>query len=210
MAIQNNLKATFYGKAGNYVGMRWKDKTTLRRYVIPKNPRTPLQQDNRSRFKRATEEAQDAMSINKGAPCWDSTRLTEFQMRVSASKRRIDGGATGFTILPLFPDGYTPHTIITDLTLTKGATPQASTLTSEQLRALTTNRNIFIVMQFTDTETQQTVEYRNIVQTEVNSNMLLNGLPPVVDMTKEIYVFAISTDDRIHNNEMVYMAIKQM
>lgn len=210
MAIQNNVKATFYGKVGQMVGMRWKDKTSVRMYVVPANPRTPLQQDNRARFKLATELSQEALSINKGAPCWDNASLTEFQMRVSTSKRRIDEGVVGFPALPLFPNGYTPSTIISDLTLQKGATPQASAITSEQLRNIAVSREIFVVLQYMTANSTEPQEMRSIVTTTVGSNILVQQLPADVDLSKTMMCFAISTEDRQHNNEMIYAAIKQL
>ena len=50
MAIQNFLSGGYYGKLGETVGQRWKNKRTIRSYVIPRNPRTEKQQAKRVRF----------------------------------------------------------------------------------------------------------------------------------------------------------------
>lgn len=105
MAIQNILSGGFYGKLGEVVGQRWKNKRTLRTYVIPFDPKTPEQLENREQFKLAVELAQEAMAINKGSSAWKSPRAPEFSLRVKTAKLRLKNGATPEEALPLFPDG---------------------------------------------------------------------------------------------------------
>ena len=105
MAIQNILSGGFYGKLGEVVGQRWKNKRTLRTYVIPFDPKTPEQLENRNQFKVAVELAQEAMAINKGSSAWKSPKTPEFSLRVKTAKLRLKNGATPEEALPLFPDG---------------------------------------------------------------------------------------------------------
>lgn len=105
MAIQNILSGGFYGKLGEVVGQRWKNKRTLRTYVIPFDPKTPEQLENREQFKLAVELAQEAMAINKGSSAWKSPKTPEFSLRVKTAKLRLKNGATPEEALPLFPDG---------------------------------------------------------------------------------------------------------
>lgn len=105
MAIQNILSGGFYGKLGEVVGQRWKNKRTLRSYVIPYDPKTPEQVENRNQFKVAVELAQEAMAVNKGSSAWKSPKTPEFSLRVKTAKLRLKNGATPEEALPLFPDG---------------------------------------------------------------------------------------------------------
>ena len=95
MAKQNFMAGGFVGKLGATVGQRWRNKRTIRSYVIPKNPQTPAQRANRGKFAQAIHAAQEAIIFNKGAPCWDKIDVTEWQQRVSTAKQRIDSGVTG-------------------------------------------------------------------------------------------------------------------
>ncbi len=109
MAIQNFISGGFYGKLGEVVGQRWRNKRTIRRYVIGANPQTPLQQANRQNFKKAIELAQFAMNINKSAPAWDNEAVPEFSLRTGTAKTRLQIGLSENEAIPLFPDGYVPY-----------------------------------------------------------------------------------------------------
>lgn len=54
MGKMNLLKANWYGKVGQTVGAKWKNKSTLRTYATPANPNTEAQQTVRSGFKSLT------------------------------------------------------------------------------------------------------------------------------------------------------------
>jgi hypothetical protein len=105
MAIQNFLSGGFYGKLGDVVGQRWKNKRTIRSYVIPLDPKTEKQLLNREQFALAVELAQEAMALNKGCSAWKTNSKPEFSLRVSTAKLRIQTGASPEIALPLFPDG---------------------------------------------------------------------------------------------------------
>ena len=51
MGKLNLLKAAYYGKVGETVGAKWKDKNTVRVLTIPSNPNTMAQQTVRSGFR---------------------------------------------------------------------------------------------------------------------------------------------------------------
>lgn len=51
MGKLNILKAAYYGKVGETVGAKWKDKNTVRVLTIPSNPNTMAQQTVRTVFK---------------------------------------------------------------------------------------------------------------------------------------------------------------
>lgn len=50
MGIMNLLKANWYGKVGETVGAKWKDKSTIRTYAKPSDPRTAAQEKVRDVF----------------------------------------------------------------------------------------------------------------------------------------------------------------
>jgi len=50
MGKLNILKAAYYGKVGETVGAKWKDKNTVRVLTIPSNPNTVAQQTVRTGF----------------------------------------------------------------------------------------------------------------------------------------------------------------
>ena len=109
MAKQNFVAGGFYGKLGEMVGQRWKNKRTLRVYVIPHDPRTPSQVAQRNTFAAGVPYAQIGLRFNKGAPCWQSEGRTEWMMRMGTAVNRVKSGVQGDLVIPLWPDGYTPH-----------------------------------------------------------------------------------------------------
>lgn len=54
MGLLNLLKANYTGKVGQTVGAKWKDKSTVRTYSIPSNPRTDAQVSVRNGFSSIT------------------------------------------------------------------------------------------------------------------------------------------------------------
>lgn len=109
MATQNFVAGGFYGKLGGLVGQRWRNKRTLRQYVIGENPRTVPQQANRALFGAAVALAQQALNINRNAPAWADLAVGEFSLRVGTAKSRLQLGLTQAQSVPLFPDGYVPE-----------------------------------------------------------------------------------------------------
>lgn len=55
MGIINLLKANYTGRVGQTVGAKWKDKSTVRTYSVPSNPRTEAQVSVRSGFSDITK-----------------------------------------------------------------------------------------------------------------------------------------------------------
>lgn len=55
MGLLNLLKANYTGKVGQTVGAKWKDKSTVRTYSIPSNPRTDAQVSVRGGFASITK-----------------------------------------------------------------------------------------------------------------------------------------------------------
>ena len=55
MGKLNILKAAYYGKVGETVGAKWKNKNTVRVLTIPSNPNTMAQQNVRTGFKEISK-----------------------------------------------------------------------------------------------------------------------------------------------------------
>lgn len=208
MAIQNNLKATFYGKVGQLVGMRWKDITTVRQYVIPKNPRTPLQQANRERFTEAVAAAQEGLRINKGAPCWVASHMTEFQFRVKTAKERIDTGNTGWSVLPLFPNGYSPAYELVDLYATFPTSYQDFTVLSSNLASIDVDRRLFLGIYYFDVSDGSEKWVYDIITRVASTTLVFKGMPQDADLSKEVSVFFVSIDDAQNGDVMVYAPLQ--
>lgn len=112
MAKQNFIGGGYYGKLGDTVGQRWKNKRTIRTYVIPRNPRTDVQQANRARFKNLVPYAQLGLSANKGATVFIKENMTEWQARMSACSYFNSLGYNELDLVPLYPADYVAPYVI--------------------------------------------------------------------------------------------------
>lgn len=115
MAVQNFLSGGYYGKLGNTVGQRWKNKRTIRAYVIPANPRTEKQQKNRGNFGECTSKAQLALQMNYNTTLFNSTTASAWNMRMSTARQLQKDGKQGLDLIPLCPISFTPTYVITDI-----------------------------------------------------------------------------------------------
>lgn len=115
MAVQNFLSGGYYGKLGETVGQRWKNKRTIRTYVIPKNPRTEKQQANRGLFANAVTFAQIGLQMNYYATCFLSEEFTQWNYRMRVARQLREKGLSGLDLIPLYPLSFTPATLITSL-----------------------------------------------------------------------------------------------
>lgn len=115
MAKQNFLAGGFYGKLGAMVGQRWKNKRTIRTYVIPHNPNTPEQKRNRSNFAGAVQFAQMGMQMNYYCNLFENPNFTKWNYRMSVARNLKFAGMTDLNLIPLYPTDFTPPTTITKI-----------------------------------------------------------------------------------------------
>lgn len=115
MAIQNFLSGGYYGKLGDTVGQRWKNKRTVRAYVIPANPRTEKQQKNRGNFGICTAKSQIALQMNYNTTLFNSTSSSAWNERMSTARNLQKDGEQNLNLIPLYPFSYVPTYIITDI-----------------------------------------------------------------------------------------------
>lgn len=127
MAIQNFLSGGYYGKLGATVGQRWKNKRTIRTYVVPFNPRTEKQQANRGSFANAVEYAQMGLQMNYYATCFESESFTRWNYRMRTARDLKTAGLSGLDLIPLYPLTFTPPLLINEIT--KSATPTPRRIT---------------------------------------------------------------------------------
>lgn len=121
MATQNFLSGGYYGKLGATVGQRWKNKRTIRTYVIPFNPRTEKQQANRGSFANAVQYAQMGLQMNYYATCFENESFTRWNYRMRTARDLKTAGLSGLDLIPLYPLTFTPPLLINEIT--KSATP---------------------------------------------------------------------------------------
>ena len=117
MAKQNFLSGGFYGKLGAMVGQRWKNKRTIRTYVIPRNPNTPEQKRNRTNFAGAVQFAQMGMQMNYYCNLFDVPQFTKWNYRMSVARNLKFAGMTDLNLIPLYPTSFTPPLMLTEIKL---------------------------------------------------------------------------------------------
>ena len=117
MAKQNFLSGGFYGKLGAMVGQRWKNKRTIRTYVVPRNPNTPEQKRNRSNFAGAVQYAQMGMQMNYYCTLFDVPQFTKWNYRMSVARNLKFAGMTDLNLIPLYPTSFTPPLMLTEIKL---------------------------------------------------------------------------------------------
>lgn len=115
MAIQNFLSGGYYGKLGDTVGQRWKNKRTVRAYVIPANPRTEKQQKNRGNFGQCTAKSQIALQMNYNTTLFNSTSTSAWNVRMSTARNLQKDGEQNLNLIPLYPYSYVPTYTITEI-----------------------------------------------------------------------------------------------
>lgn len=115
MAKQNFLSGGFYGKLGAMVGQRWKNKRTIRTYVVPKNPNTPEQKRNRSNFAGAVQFAQMGMQMNYYCNLFENPDFTRWNYRMSVARNLKFAGMTDLNLIPLYPTDFTPPLALTEI-----------------------------------------------------------------------------------------------
>ena len=119
MAIQNFLSGGYYGKLGATVGQRWKNKRTIRTYVVPNNPRTPSQQANRGKFADAVTYSQIGMQMNYYCALFDDPNMTRWNYRMKVARELKAAGFNDLDLIPLYPMSYTPTVLLSDFTRSK-------------------------------------------------------------------------------------------
>lgn len=209
MAKQNFIAGGYYGKLGETVGQRWKNIRTIRVYVIPHDPKTPAQLACRGVFSQSVPYAQQGMRINKGAPCWNYANKTEWQARMGTAVDRLRNGVTGDAVIPIFPDGYTPDTVLNGMSFASlGGGLFAFRCQSSA--TLAEEREAMVCVECTQGSSTETVDVFAMVMLQAEGDYLftvdLGGYSPK-DGGR---IYGVTVDDVEHSSKMAYIAIQSM
>ena len=174
MAIQNFLSGGYYGKLGQTIGQRWKNKRTVKAYAVPTNPRTAKQQANRGRFAYGVKLAQLAQAATYRSLLFSSESNTEWALRMSVAKNATDSGITGLDAVPLCPTGFVPKYLITNAILQNPGATSAPVL--ELKGTLPTVSQIFAIL-INNGEIEPGIENTAIMYSEFNPDTRTVILP---------------------------------
>ena len=174
MAIQNFLSGGYYGKLGQTIGQRWKNKRTVKAYAVPTNPRTEKQQANRGRFAYGVKLAQLAQAATYRSLLFSSESNTEWALRMSVAKNATDSGITGLDAVPLCPTGFVPRYLITNAILQNPGATSAPVL--ELKGTLPTVSQIFAIL-INNGEIEPGIENTAIMYSEFNPDTKTVILP---------------------------------
>lgn len=203
MAKQNFLAGGFYGKLGAMVGQRWKNKRTIRTYVIPHNPNTPEQRKNRNGFAGAVQFAQMGMQMNYYCALFDNPNFTRWNYRMSVARNLKFAGMQDLNLIPLYPIDFTPPLVITQVKLKSTLGSKHVTLS---LPELTWAEDRVFSLMFALYENAETFlgyklylgyYYKNNPQT------LEVDVDDVAEINNNCYVRLVTNDDVDSNADMI-------
>ena len=207
MAKQNFIGGGYYGKLGGTVGQRWKNKRTIRSYVIPKNPRTEIQQANRTRFKNLVPYAQLGMSANKGATVFIKENITEWQARMSACSYFNSLGYDELDLVPLYPADYVAPYVISIVKRTNKEKDTFQYL--EVIGTLpSTTRSVTVLAKYVQGAEKPSEVYLFEGVFEQNEDYNLKvSIPAGLELTKDTKIRIISRDDVDSTTDMIASAM---
>lgn len=174
MAIQNFLSGGYYGKLGQTIGQRWKNKRTIKSYAVPTNPRTEKQQANRGRFAYGVKLAQLAQAATYRSLLFSSESNTEWALRMSVAKNATDSGITGLDAVPLCPTGFVPKYLITNAILQNPGATSAPVL---ELKGTLPNVSQIFAILINNGEIEPGIENTAIMYSEFNPDTKTVTLP---------------------------------
>ena len=207
MAKQNFISGGYYGKLGDTVGQRWKNKRTIRTYVIPRNPRTEVQQANRARFANLVPFAQLGMSANKGVSAFIKENVTEWQARMSACSYFYSLNYQELDLVPLYPQDYTVPYIISTAKRTHKAKDTYQYL--EVVGTLPTNtRNVSVLAKYVKGAVKPSEVYlfEGVFEQQEGYNLKVL-LPQGLELTEDTKIRIVSRDDVNSVTDMIASAM---
>lgn len=207
MAKQNFISGGYYGKLGDTVGQRWKNKRTIRTYVIPRNPRTEVQQANRARFANLVPFAQLGMSANKGVSAFIKENVTEWQARMSACSYFYSLGYQELDLIPLYPQEYAVPYIISTAKRTHKAKDAYQYL--EVVGTLPTNtRSVSVLAKYVKGAGKPSEVYlfEGVFEQQADYNLKVL-LPSELELTEDTKIRIVSRDDIDSATDMIASAM---
>ena len=203
MAKQNFLAGGFYGKLGAMVGQRWKNKRTIRTYVIPHNPNTPEQRKNRNGFAGAVQFAQMGMQMNYYCALFDNPNFTRWNYRMSVARNLKFAGMQDLNLIPLYPIDFTPPLVITQVKLKSVTGSKHVTLSLPEL--MWAEDRVFSLMfaLYEDAETFLGYKLYLGYYYKDNPQTLEVDVDDVAEINDNCYVRLVTNDDVDSNADMI-------
>lgn len=203
MSKFNFLAGGYYGKLGQTVGQRWKNKRNLRTYVIPANPKTPAQVENRFLFAGATKASQLAMQMNNGAGFWKNPDMTEWNVRMKSARQYYTDGMNMYQFLPAIPYGFIPAYIAETAIARSGQTLTFTVFAEDDI----SGRSMSVLVQ---AQNKETLELDDLLLTATvggsgGTYTFSVTLPDTHTVTSDCYVIAVSRDDNADNTDTIYL-----
>ena len=203
MAIQNFLSGGYYGKLGATVGQRWKNKRTIRTYVIPANPRTEIQQANRGKFANAVVFAQMGLQMNYYTTVFEDPNFTRWNYRMKVARELKDRGMLDLDLIPLHPISFVPPTLIQSI---KVSGVQGTKHITFAVEGLTSNVDRVLSLMFAIYDENDTfLGYKLYLGYYYASNpgFLEVDVDDISEINKHCYVRAVSNDDVDSATDMI-------
>ena len=203
MAKQNFLAGGFYGKLGAMVGQRWKNKRTIRTYVIPHNPNTPEQRKNRNGFAGAVQYAQMGMQMNYYCALFDNPNFTRWNYRMSVARNLKFAGMQDLNLIPLYPIDFTPPLVITQVKLKSVTGSKHVTFSLPEL--IWAEDRVFSLMfaLYEDAETFLGYKLYLGYYYKDNPQTLEVDVDDVAEINNNCYVRLVTNDDVDSNADMI-------
>ena len=206
MAKQNFLAGGFYGKLGAMVGQRWKNKRTIRTYVIPHNPNTPEQRKNRSGFAGAVQFAQMGMQMNYYCALFDNPNFTRWNYRMSVARNLKFAGMQDLNLIPLYPIDFTPPLVITQVKLKSVSGSKHITLSLPELTWAEDRVFSLMFALYQDAETFLGYKLYLGYYYKNNPQVLEVDVDDVAEINNNCYVRLVTNDDVDSIKDMIASA----
>ena len=113
MGKMNLLKAKYDGKVGQTVGAKWKNKSTIRTYSVPANPKTDAQMKVRNAFSQITKYVSLFSDSIKYLTALNTSGMSVRNAIIKLNKDMIDSGTVDLKTLQISkgglqkPNGFT-------------------------------------------------------------------------------------------------------
>lgn len=105
MGKMNLLKAKYDGKVGQTVGAKWKNKSTIRTYSVPANPKTEAQMSVRNAFSQITKYVALFADSIKYLNALNTSGMSVRNAIIKLNKDMIDTGAVNLANLQISKGG---------------------------------------------------------------------------------------------------------
>ena len=206
MATQNFLSGGYYGKLGATVGQRWKNKRTIRTYVIPHDPKTPDQIAQRTKFGSGVFYAQLAQQANYSCTFFNSESMTNWNRRMSVAVENKSLFTTLLSLIPLIPNNsVAPYTITSGTYKVDNDTHTMEIKLDGHLPSAARKYTVLLTNNPTGT-TATDVKMLSATSTAANPNVLTTSELADFEMLDTTKVRIVSSDDVNSSLDMVISA----